>query len=180
MPTRCLTLLCRCFTALIGSDQYHAHASRCFPNHSYAGAFLSRTVPLRRKSMLCQRSSSPRLFGSLTLIAIPMLSHSMPRRIVSIPDRSYLCHSDTWLNSTVPLRLNALLCRSYTCPCQCSATPLVYYSMPSLHNSLHYYSMPKPSAPLLCPNLALSCPAQAPLVSAEPCPCSVLLRNAIA
>jgi len=36
----------------------------------------------------------------------------------------------------------SLLCRSYTCPCQCSATPLVCYSMP------------KHSIPLLCPNMA--------------------------
>ena len=80
-----------------------------------------------------------------------MLSHSMPRHIVSIPGRSYLCHNDTCLNSTMPLRLNALLCRSYTCPCQCSATPRPCYSIPLLRHSLHYYSMPKPSAPLLCP-----------------------------
>ena len=68
---------------------------------------------------------------------MPMLSHSMPKRIVSMPDRSYLCHNDTWLNSTMPLRLNALLCRGYTCPCQCSATPLVCYSMPKRCISLH-------------------------------------------
>ena len=137
--------------------------------------------------MLCQRLSSPRRFGSLTLIAIPILSHSMPRRIVSMSDRSYLCHNGTCLNSTMPLRLNALLCRSYTCPCQCSATPLVCYSMPLLRNSLHYYSMPKHSIPLLCPNMtslrlalarrvvaircqnqAYLCFAQAPLISALP------------
>ena len=150
LPTQRSTSLCRNFTALIGSDQYHAHASRCFPNHNYAGTHLSSTVPLRRKSMLCQSVSPHCHFGALTLIAIPMLSHSMPRRIISMPDRSYLCHSDTWLNSAMPLRLNALLCRSYTCPCQCSATPLVCYSMP------------KPSAPLLCRSTVTRRPALAP------------------
>ena len=80
----------------------------------------------------------------------------MPRRIISVPDRSYLCHSDTRLNSTMPLRLNALLCRSYTCPCQCSATPLVCYSMP------------KQSAPLLCPSMATLRFAPAPFFFATP------------
>lgn len=175
LPTQCLTLLCRNFTALIGSDQYHAEAH------------LSSTVPTPVPTVQCQRSSSPRLFGSLTLIAIPMLSHSMPRRIVSMPDRSYLCHSDTWLNSTIPLRLNALLC-------QCSATPLVCYSIP------------KPSAPLLCPSMASLRLALAPfffampllycstpllryarldlsvqcLGDSSPCLCSTYLRSALA
>ena len=52
------------------------------------------------------------------------------------------CITTTFLNSPMPLRLNALLCRSYTCRCQCSAAALVCYSMP------------KPSIPLLCPSSA--------------------------
>lgn len=95
----------------------------------------------------------------------------MPKRIVSVPDRSYLCHNDTWLNSTMPLRLNALLCRSYTCPCQCSATPLLYYSVPLLRHSLHYYSMPKHSIPLLCPSSAYLRLALAPRFFSLPSLC---------
>jgi len=98
---------------------------------------------------------------------LPLPNHSIPKHIVSMPDRSYLCHNDTWLNSTMPLRLNALLCRSYTCPCQCSATPLVCYSMP------------KPSAPLLCHSVACLRNAFASHISAlpslhiaQPNPCS--------
>ena len=152
LPTRCLTLLCRCLTALIGSDQYHA------------GAHLSSTVPLRRKSILCQSVSPHCHFGALTLIAIPILSHSMPRRIVSMSDRSYLCHNDTWLNSTMPLRLNALLCRSYTCPCQCSATPRPRYSSPKpssahlrLAHALLVISVPSPCLSLPSLERAIQC-----------------------
>lgn len=152
LPSQCSTLLCQYFTALIGSDQCHAHASRCFSNHSYAGAHLSSTVPLRRKSMLCQSVSPHCHFGALTLIAIPMLSHSMPKHIVSMPDRSYLFHNDTCLNSAMPLRLNALLCRGYTCPCQCSATPLVCYSMPKhcITIQCRNQALPISALPMLC------------------------------
>ena len=117
MPRLRPTLLCRCLTALIGSDQYHA----C--------AHLRSTVPIQCCSM-------------------PLLN------------------CDTHRNSQAP-RLDALLCRSYTCPCQCSATPLVCYSMP------------KPSAPLLCHSVACLRNAFASHISAlpslhiaQPNPCS--------
>ena len=102
-----------------------------------------------------------------------MLSHSMPKRIVSMSDRSYLCHSDTCLNSTMPLRLNALLYQCYTCPCQCSAIPQPCCSVPLLRHSLHYYSMPKPSAPLLCP-----CSAYLRFALASHCSAKTMLRSA--
>ena len=77
----------------------------------------------------------------------------------------------------MPLRLNALLCRSYTCPCQCSATPLVCYSMPkhyvpSLCPSSAYlrlalapffFSMPLLCISLHCPHIPLLCQNHAPL-----------------
>ena len=59
----------------------------------------------------------------------------------------------------MPLRLNALLCRSYTCPCQCSATPLVCYSMPK-----HY-------VPSLCPSSAYLRLALAPFFFSMPSLC---------
>ena len=73
------------------------------------------------------------------------------------------------LNSPMPLRLNALLCRSYTCPCQCSATPLVCYSMPkpsSAHLRLalapFFFSMPSLCISSHCPHIPLLCQNHAP------------------
>ena len=63
-----------------------------------------------------------------------------------------LCITTACLNSPMPLRLNALLC-------QCSATPLVYYSVP------------KPSAPLLCPSSAYLRLALAPFFFSMPLLC---------
>ena len=95
--------------------------------------------------------------------SLPLPSHSMPKRIFSMSDRSYLCHNDTCLNSTMPMRLNALLC-------QCSATPKLrpsllrlalapfFFAMPSLVPAIqclcqgvHHSSMPSPflSMPML-------------------------------
>ena len=119
-------------------------------------AFRITTMPEHPSSIQCHcagnqcyAKTSRSTANAYPSKSLPMLSHSMPRRIVSMPDRSYLCHSDTWLNSTMPLRLNALLC-------QCSATPLVCYSMP------------KPSAPLLCLSMATLRLALAPFFFAMP------------
>ena len=105
-------------------------------------AFRITAMPEHPSSIQCHCAGNQCYANAYPSKSLPLLSHSIPKRIVSMPDHSYLCHSDTWLNGTIPLRLNSLLCRSYTRPCQCSATPLVCYSMP------------KPSAPLLCPNIA--------------------------
>ena len=95
-------------------------------------AFRITAMPEHPSSIQCHCAGNQCYANAYPSKSLPLLSHSIPKRIVSMPDHSYLCHSDTWLNGTIPLRLNALLCRSYTCPCQCSATPLVYYSMPLL------------------------------------------------
>ena len=67
---------------------------------------------------------------------------------------------------SLPLRLNALLCRSYTCPCQCSATPLVCYSMPK-----HYVPSPCPSSAYLRLALAPFFFSMPSLERAIQCPC---------
>lgn len=76
----------------------------------------------------------------------------------------------------MPLRLNALLCRSYTCPCQCSATPQLCYSVPLLRHSLHYYSMPllryaRLDLSVQCLSDTILIIASAQLIFSVPSPC---------
>ena len=137
--------LCRSDALLNGSLPEHISAVQC---HCVDNQYHAKTS-----------RSTANTYPSKSL---PLPSHSIPRRIFSMSDRSYLCHSDTWLRYPMPLRLNALLCRSYTCPCQCSATPLVCYSMP------------KPSIPLLCPSSAYQ-----RLACAHPCQGLSSLFNAL-
>ena len=129
-------------------------------------AFRITAIPEHPSSIQCHCAGNQCYANAYPSKSLPTLSHSMPKRIVSVPYRSYLC-------------------RSYTCPCQCSVTPLVYYSMP------------KPSAPLLCPSVAYLRFALAPfffalpllryarldlsvqcLGDSSPCLCSTYLRSA--
>lgn len=78
-----------------------------------SNTLLNYSLPEHISAVQCHCAGNQCYANAYPSKSLPLLSHSMPRHIVSIPDRSYLC-------------------RSYTCPCQCSATPLVCYSMPLL------------------------------------------------
>jgi len=118
LPLLCTAILC------------HSWALLC-----HAMTSPSVTLPTQCLTLLCRCFTA--LIGSDQYHTGAHLRSTVPIQCCSMP----LLNCDTHRNSQA-LRLDALLCRSYTCPCQCSATPLICYSMP------------KPSAPLLCPNMA--------------------------
>ena len=121
-------------TALISPDQYHAHASRCFPNHSYAGALLSRTVPLRRKSMLCQNISKHRQCVSEQTIAVAEPLNAQALRLNAL---LYQCSATPQPRYSVPLRhssnpqlIIANHCHDNASLCLCPSHQLRFVALP--------------------------------------------------
>ena len=140
--------------------------------------------------------------------SMPLLNCNTHRNSHAEPLNAQAHHLRTRPLLSMPLRLNALLCRSYICPCQCSATPLVCYSMPKhyipllcrstahLRSALapRFFSLPALERAIQCPCFEAHCQglsslfnALAPLIPASPflinafhCPCPAYQGFAVA
>ena len=140
-----------------------SHLFRCRAIHSQNNALLYYSLPEHISAVRCHcagnqcyAKTTPSTANTYPSKSLPLPSHSMPKRVFAIPkrvfavsDRSYLCHNDTCLNSTMPmlchstapllnadaLRIIAIQCRNQAHPCFAQA--LFISALPLLRSSSH-------------------------------------------